>query len=80
MAVHDVGTYRREVLKPGHVFSVVPQLRVPEENLYIRYEDVVAVTDRGVENFTGFLASELNDIERMVRGDGIVQKSPPAAK
>ncbi len=77
MAVHDVGTYRRGPLQPGHVFSVDPQLRVPEENLYIRYEDVVAVTANGVENFTDFLPSELGDIERMVRGDGIIQKFPP---
>jgi len=78
MAVHDVGTYRRGVLQPGHIFSVDPQLRVPEENLYIRYEDVVAVTATGVENFTDFLPSELSDIERMVRGDGIIQKFPPS--
>ena len=43
------GPRRRQLhataLKPGHVFSIDPQLRVPEENLYIRYEDTV-VGDR----------------------------------
>ena len=58
MAVHDVGSYRG-LLKPGHVFSVDPQLWVPEENLYFRYEDTVVVTETGVENFTAFLPSEL---------------------
>lgn len=38
MAVHDDGGYRNGVLKPGHVFSIDPQLWVPEETLYIRYE------------------------------------------
>jgi Xaa-Pro aminopeptidase len=75
MAVHDVGSYR-DGLRPGHVFSVDPQLRVPEENLYLRYEDTVVVTETGVENFTSFLPTELEDIERVVREKGIVQLAP----
>jgi Xaa-Pro aminopeptidase len=75
MAVHDVGSYREE-LRPGHVFSIDPQLRVPEESLYIRYEDTVVVTDKGVENFTAFLPSELRDLEALAREKGIVQKVP----
>ena len=77
MAVHDDGNYNRGVLKPGHVSSIDPQLRVPEESLYIRYEDVVVVTSTGVENFTDFLPSELDDIEKLVGKNGIVQKLPP---
>jgi Xaa-Pro aminopeptidase len=77
MAVHDVGRYAGELLKPGLVFSVDPQLRVPEENLYIRYEDTVVVTQDGIENFTDFLPSELDDIETAMKEEGIVQKSPP---
>jgi Xaa-Pro aminopeptidase len=76
MAVHDVGNYRGP-LRPGQVFSVDPQLRVPEENLYLRYEDTVVVTEAGVENFTDFLPSELADIEKLVREKGVVQSSPP---
>ena len=75
MAVHDVGSYR-DGLKPGHVFSVDPQLRVPEEHLYLRYEDTVAVTETGVENFTDFLPMELEAIETLVQEKGIVQKVP----
>ena len=78
MAVHDDGEYTRrggiDPLKPGHVFAVDPQLRVREENLYIRYEDVVVVTETGVENFTEFLPRELKDIEKLVGKNGIVQK------
>lgn len=76
MAVHDVGNYRGP-LKPGQVFSIDPQLRVPEENLYLRYEDTVVVTETGVENFTHFLPSELADIEKLVQEKGVVQKVPP---
>ena len=77
MAVHDVGRYAGAPLKPGQVFSVDPQLRVPEENLYLRYEDTVVVTENGVENFTDFLPSELNDLERLAQEKGVVQKVPP---
>jgi Xaa-Pro aminopeptidase len=77
LAVHDDGPYNNGPLKPGHVFSIDPQLRVPDENLYIRYEDVVVVTETGVENFTDFLASDLDEMERIVQaGGGLVQKFP----
>lgn len=76
LAVHDVGTYRDDVLKPGQVFSVDPQLRVPEEGLYLRFEDTVVVTEDGVENFTAFVPMELHEIEAMVRERGIVQTVP----
>jgi Xaa-Pro aminopeptidase len=75
MAVHDVGSYR-DGLQPGHVFSIDPQLRVPEENLYLRYEDTIVVTETGMENFTHFLPMELDAIEALVREQGIVQKMP----
>jgi len=78
LTVHDDGGYIRKPLQPGHVFSIDPQLRVPEENLYIRYEDVVVVTENGVENFTDFLPSQLDDIEKLVGKQGLLQKAPPA--
>ncbi len=77
MAVHDVGRYADGPLQPGQVFAVDPQLWVPEERLYIRYEDLVVVTETGVENFTDFLVSELDEIEELVGQGGIVQSFPP---
>jgi Xaa-Pro aminopeptidase len=50
---------------------------VPEENLYLRYEDTIVVTDTGFENFTDFLPMELDDMERLVLEKGVVQKVPP---
>ena len=81
------GGARRRPLQPasrsslGQVFSVDPQLWVREENLYLRYEDTVVVTETGVENFTDFLPSELADMEKLVQEKGVVQKVPaiPAA-
>ncbi|MEP7272528.1 MAG: aminopeptidase P family protein [Acidobacteriota bacterium] len=78
LAVHDDGPYNRDVLKPGHVFSIDPQLWVPEENLYIRYEDVIVVTADGYENFTDFLPTELSELEKLVGQGGIGLKLQPA--
>lgn len=80
MAVHDDGGYSWGPLRPGHVFSIDPQLRVREERIYMRYEDVVVVTETGVENFTDFLPSELDDIEKLVGQGGLVQKVAPVAE
>lgn len=76
LTVHDDGPYNRGPLKVGHVFSIDPQLRVPEENLYIRYEDVIVVTENGMENFTDFLPSELSQMEKLVGAGGVLQKVP----
>lgn len=80
LAVHDNGPYNRDVLKVGHVFSIDPQLWVPEENLYIRYEDVIVVTESGYENFTEFLPTELSELEKLVGQGGIALKLQPASE
>jgi Xaa-Pro aminopeptidase len=80
MAVHDDGDYDQGVLEPGHVFSIDPQLFVPEEHVYLRYEDVIVITEHGYENFTEFLPSELDDIEKLVGRGGVLQQFPPLAE
>ena len=77
MVVHDVGDYRAGPLAPGMVFAVDPQMWVPEEKLYVRVEDTVAVTGDGIENLTGFVPLELDDVEALMREDGLLQVRPP---
>jgi Xaa-Pro aminopeptidase len=74
MTVHDVGNYRNLKLQPGMVFSIDPMIWIPEETLYIRMEDVVVVTDTGVENLSDNLPVELDDLERLMKEEGVVQK------
>ncbi len=77
MTVHDVGSYQRKEFISGLVFSIDPMLWIPEENLYVRMEDVVVVTPTGVENFTDFLPAKLDDIEKLMREDGLLQLRAP---
>jgi Xaa-Pro aminopeptidase len=79
MAVHDVGDYHRYSLRPGTVFALDPQMWVPEERLYIRVEDTIAVTGDGYENLTAMAPLELDDVERAMREPGMLQASRPAA-
>ncbi|MBL0161237.1 MAG: aminopeptidase P N-terminal domain-containing protein [Bryobacterales bacterium] len=67
MTVHDVGDYRRAPLVAGQVFAVDPMMWVPEERMYVRMEDVVVVTADGVENFTDFMPSKPEEIEKLMR-------------
>jgi Xaa-Pro aminopeptidase len=76
LAVHDVGAYQGGPLKPGQIFSIDPQLRVRSEGIYVRYEDTIVVTEKGYENFTDFLPSELGALEKLTREKGIVQMYP----
>jgi Xaa-Pro aminopeptidase len=78
MCVHDGGGHWRKPLEPGIVFSVDPQMRVPEERLYIRVEDTVVVTADGIENLTRDTPLELDDVEAAMREPGLLQAFPPA--
>lgn len=72
MAVHDVGV-GDGTLVPGMVFTIEPQFRVPEERIYIRLEDVIAVTDQGVEILSDFVPMEMESIESLMKEEGLLQ-------
>ncbi|NQT86008.1 aminopeptidase P family protein [bacterium] len=77
MCVHDGGGHWRRPLEPGIVFSVDPQMRVVEERIYCRVEDTVVVTEDGIENLTADAPLELDDVEAMMKEDGLLQTCPP---
>lgn len=74
MATHDVG--RATTMKPGMVFTIEPALRVPEEHINIRLEDVILITARGAENLSAFVPMEMDEIEAVMKEEGMVQKYP----
>ena len=75
MEVHDVGrgTLQAVGLVPGQMFTIEPPFRVPEENLAMRLEDALLVTDKGYENLSAFVPLEVADIEKLMREPGISQ-------
>ena len=77
MAVHDVGRVRGVKLEPGMVFTIDPMIWIPEEQLYIRIEDMALVTATGVENLSAFVPSRIADVQRTIGEAGIVQWRPP---
>ncbi|MFT5127424.1 MAG: Xaa-Pro aminopeptidase [Rhodothermales bacterium] len=77
LSVHDgFGHYRRP-LEPGMVFSVDPTLTSPEHELYVRVEDTIVMTEDGFENLTSAAPLELDDVETIMREDGMLQAFPP---
>ena len=76
MAVHDVGSVRGVKLEPGMVFTIDPMIWIREERLYIRIEDMAVVTETGVENLSAFVPSTLDEIERTMTEQGLIQFRP----
>ncbi len=72
MAVHDVGGGPR-VLQPGMVFANEPYAVFPEENLGVRVEDTILITEDGCENLTAGIPREIVEIEALMKKPGIVQ-------
>ena len=51
-------------LQAGMVITVEPGIYIPKENIGIRIEDTVLVTDKGVELLSGALPREPGDVEK----------------
>lgn len=64
--VHDAVSDPARVLEPGMVITVEPGVYVPDENLGVRIEDVVLVTETGYELLTRDLPRAPAEIEKMM--------------
>ena len=63
--VHDAGLYD-EPLSPGSVITIEPGIYLPEEQIGIRIEDVILVTESGHENLTASVAKSVAEIEALM--------------
>lgn len=65
MEVHDVyGAYK--TLEPGMLLTIEPQLRLPDEHVSVRLEDMLLITDKGYENLSRDVPIEPADIEKFM--------------
>ncbi len=76
MATHDVGTHTGP-LQAGMVFTIEPALRVPEEKIYIRLEDVVVITENGKEVLSDFVPRDRARIEKIMAERGMLEEYAP---
>jgi Xaa-Pro aminopeptidase len=72
MATHDV-TGGPTVLKPGMVFANEPMVIYAAENLGVRVEDTVLITETGCENLTAGIPRTVKEIEDLMKKPGIPQ-------
>lgn len=75
MSTHDVGQDSGP-LRPGMVFTIEPALRVPEEQINIRLEDLIVITENGAEIVSDFVPMDIEAIEKLMKEEGMVQKYP----
>lgn len=76
LATHDVmGSFAGadEVLRPGFVFACDIQLFRLDEQIGIRIEDTVAITDTGREVLSRGVPRTVAEIEALMKEDGILQ-------
>jgi len=58
------------------VFTIEPALRVPEEKIYIRLEDLIVITETGKRVLPEGLPMDIDAIERVMREEGMLQRYP----
>lgn len=75
MATHDVGVYTGP-LKAGMVFTIEPGLRVPEEKINIRLEDLIVITETGKEIISEFVPMDRAGIEKLMAEKGLLETYP----
>jgi Xaa-Pro aminopeptidase len=63
--VHDASDVDAP-LKAGMVITVEPGIYIPEENIGVRIEDTLLVTETGSRNLSGALPHEIAEIEKLV--------------
>jgi len=76
MSTHDPGRLEGGILRPGMVFVIEPQFRVPEERIYIRVEDMIVIREDGAEVISDWIPRDMDAIEALMEEQGLLQRYP----
>ncbi len=63
--VHDPGVSGR-ALEPGMVITIEPGIYIPEENIGVRIEDDILVTETGARNLSARVPRTVEEIEKLM--------------
>ncbi|MDZ4122285.1 MAG: Xaa-Pro aminopeptidase [Candidatus Cloacimonadaceae bacterium] len=66
MDTHDVGG-REAILEAGNILTIEPGVYIPEENLGVRIEDDILVTDEGYCILSQYIPKEISELEEIRR-------------
>jgi Xaa-Pro aminopeptidase len=75
MSTHDMGG-GSGVMRPGLVFTIEPQFRIPEERIFLRLEDMIIVTESGVKLSSDFVPRDIAGVEKVIAQPGLLQQYP----
>lgn len=73
MSTHDMGG-GSGVMRPGLVFTIEPQFRIPEERIYLRLEDMIVITDTEARIISDFVPRSIAGVEKLMAEEGLLQK------
>ncbi len=73
MEVHGVGR-PPATLQPGQVFTIEPAMRIEEDSIGIRLEDVFLVTETGVENLSAWVPITIDEVEKTMAEKGMSER------
>lgn len=72
MATHDFGG-GSGVMRPGMVFTIEPEFIIPEEQIFIRLEDMIVITESGAKITSDFVPRSIAAVEKTIAEPGILQ-------
>jgi Xaa-Pro aminopeptidase len=71
LEVHDPGVTPGSRLEPGRIFTIEPQMRIEEDHIGIRLENIILMTETGYENLSEFVPIEIDAIEKLMAAKGL---------
>jgi Xaa-Pro aminopeptidase len=61
-------------MRPGMVFTIEPQFVIAPEQIYIRLEDMIVITEGGATILSDFVPRSIAAVEKTVAEPGLLQQ------